>query len=94
MNLDTRLEVSSSVVTREIGGEIVLMDLDSGTYFGLDSVGARAWLAIEDGQTIEDLCTQLEQEFEVSPEQLRQDISALVSKLLEHNLVTAKDDRF
>jgi len=89
MNLDTQLEVSSSVVTREIGGEMVLMDLESGTYFGLDAIGGRAWKALEDGLTIKELCEQIENEFEVSPEQIREDMLALARNLLEHKLVTA-----
>jgi len=92
MNLDTRLEVSSSVVTREVGGEMMLMDLESGTYFGLDAVGGRAWQAFEDGQTIEELCAQIEQDFEVAPEQLREDMFALARKLIEHKLVTKIGD--
>jgi lipoate-protein ligase A len=92
MNLDTRLEASSSVVTREVGGEMMLMDLESGTYFGLDAIGGRAWQAFEDGQTIEELCAQIEQDFEVEPEQLREDMLSLARKLLDNNLVTKKQD--
>ena len=90
MNLDTRLEASSSVVTREIGGEMMLMDLESGTYFGLDAIGGRAWQAIEGGQTIEELCAQIEKDFEVAPEQLREDMLSLARKLLENKLVSEK----
>jgi len=92
MNLNTRLEVSSSVVTREIGGEMVLMDLESGTYFGLDAIGGRAWQAFEDGQSIEELCAQIEPDFEVAPEQLREDMLALARMLLENKLVSEKQD--
>jgi len=92
MNLDTRLEVSSSVVTREVGGEMVLMDLESGTYFGLDAIGGRAWQAFEDGLSIGELCEQIEDEFEVSPEQFREDMIALARNLLEQKLVTLSGD--
>lgn len=88
MNLDTRLEASPSVVTREIGGEMVLMDLDSGNYFGLNAVGGHVWQAIEDGKTIAELCDQIEQAFDVSREQLQQDVLALAGELVERKLVT------
>lgn len=87
MNLDTRLEASSSVVTREIGGEMVLMDLESGSYFGLNSVGGQVWQALEEGNTIKQLCDQIEEEFDVPREQLEQDILSLVEELLERKLV-------
>ncbi len=92
MNLDTRLVVSSSVVTREVGGELMLMDLESGTYFGLDAIGGRAWQALEERLTIKELCEQLENEFDVPPEQLREDMLALARDLLEHKLVTKSQD--
>lgn len=92
MNLDTRLEVSSSVVTREVGGEIMLMDLESGTYFGLNPIGGRAWQALEDGKSIKELCEQIEGEFDVSPERLREDMLSLAQNLLEHKLVIKPPD--
>ena len=39
LNLDSRMEVAPSVVTRGVGGDTMLLDLDSGTYFGLDPIG-------------------------------------------------------
>ena len=88
MNLDTRLEASSSVVTREIGGEMVLMDLESGNYFGLNSIGGQVWQALEEGKTIKELCDQIEQEFDVPPEQIQQDVLSLAEELLGRKLVT------
>ena len=43
MNLSDRVLVSSQVVAREVGNETVLLDLESGTYYGLDPIGARMW---------------------------------------------------
>ena len=37
---------------RVVGSEIVLLDLTSGTYFGLDAVGARIWQLIAAGQSL------------------------------------------
>lgn len=88
MNLDTRLEASPSVVTREIGGEMVLMDLESGNYFGLNPVGGQVWQALEEGKSITELCDQIEQEFDVPREQLQQDVLALAEELVERKLVT------
>ena len=36
-----KISISPQVVARELGGETVILDLSSGTYFGLDPVGAR-----------------------------------------------------
>ena len=39
----TRVELRDEVAFRELNGEGVLLDLVSGTYFGLNEVGARLW---------------------------------------------------
>ena len=38
---DARLQISEQVVTRRVGDETVLLNLESGIYFGLDPVGSR-----------------------------------------------------
>ena len=88
MSDDQKFEVSSSVVAREVGGEMMLMDLESGTYFGLDPVGMRIWQSLEDGHTTGQLLERLEREFDVTPEQLREDVATLFQTFRDHNLIT------
>ena len=52
MNLDTRLSVPPQVMSRLVGDETVLLDLESGMYFGLDGVGQRIWKAIGEGLSL------------------------------------------
>lgn len=86
--LSDRIAASDDVVAREVGGEMVLLDLASGTYFGLNEVGGRIWQLIdEQSRSVEDICDIIEAEFEVSREQLEGDIAALINDLLERNLL-------
>ena len=52
MNIDTRLSVPTQVMSRLVGDETVLLDLESGLYFGLDGVGRRIWESIGEGRTL------------------------------------------
>lgn len=88
MNLEARLQPSDTVVAREVGGELVLMDLASGTYFGLEGIGGQVWQAIEERRPLSAVLEQLEGEYDVTPEQLRVDVSALVGQLIEQGLVS------
>jgi hypothetical protein len=88
MNLEAKLQPSDSVVAREVGGELVLMDLASGTYFGLEGIGGQLWQAIEEGRPLGAVLEQLEGEYDVSPERLREDASALINQLIEQRLVS------
>ena len=44
--------VHPSVICRELSGETVLLNLESGVYYGLDAVGTRVWQLLMQGRTI------------------------------------------
>ena len=88
MKLSDRIEVSGEVVSREVGDETMLLDLSSGTYFGLDPVGARFWQLLEEGRSPLDARETLAAEYDVDPAQLERDLEALLDELASHGLVT------
>jgi Coenzyme PQQ synthesis protein D (PqqD) len=88
LNLNTKISVPSQVMARQVGAETVILDLASGTYYGLDAVGARVWQLMVEGQTFAQACKVLLAEYDVQPEQLQQDIAALVQSLADQKLVT------
>lgn len=91
MKLSDSLTVSGDVVAREVGGEMVLLDLASGQYFGLDTVGGRIWeLLSENPCTLAQLCDAIEEEFDAPREQIEADLMALAAQLSEQELIVAK----
>jgi len=47
-----RLRIADDVVFRDLAGESVLLNLSTGTYFGLDAIGTRLWhLVAEHGSS-------------------------------------------
>ena len=83
-----RLRVADNVVCRNLAGESVLLNLDTGTYFGLDAVGTHLWnLVAEHGSTALAIDTLLA-EFDVDAPRLRKDVMALIDQLLAKRLLT------
>ena len=78
---------SKNVLTQEVSGEMVLMDLSSEQYFGLDAVGTRVWNLLDQGTAPADLLSILLREYEVEQLQLESDIEELLGQLLEAGLV-------
>lgn len=76
-------------MARVVGDETVILDLASGTYYGLDMVGARMWQLMTEGQTLAQVCETMLAEYEVSSEDIERDVLALVQTLLEKQLVSA-----
>ena len=87
-----RLRVSDDVVFRELDGEAVILNLDSGIYFGLDDVGTRFWQLIEQDGRVALALEALESEYDVETEVLRADVDRLVAALVEKGLMVREDD--
>lgn len=87
MKPSDKISASPQVVARQVGDETVILDLASGTYFGLDPVGARIWQLLADGKTIAQTCEVMVQEFDVSRTTLEQDTLDLVNELAAKKLV-------
>ena len=83
------LVINESVVSAELDDEVILLNVESGVYFGLDAIGTRIWSALEQGATEQAIYTQLFDEYDVDPDQLRKDISSFLEMLREQGLVRA-----
>ena len=81
------VRVSPNTLHRELQGEGVLLQLDSGEYFGLDEVGQRMWALLVEHGDLSIVASQLEQEFDAEPEVLSRDLNELVDDLLSRRLV-------
>jgi hypothetical protein len=87
MKLTDKVVIPTQVMARQVGDETVILDLASGTYFGLDPVGARIWQLMGDGKTLAEICEKMLEEYEVEREQLETDVLRLTGELLERGLV-------
>ena len=88
MKLSDKVTIPQQVMARTVGDETVILDLASGTYFGLDPVGARIWELLGEGKTLGEVCDQMLDEFEVSRDELERDTLRLTQELADQGLVT------
>jgi hypothetical protein len=84
--------ISDGVVFRELDGEAVLLNLDSGMYFGLDRIGTRIWQLVEQHGRIDPIVTTLVDEYDADATVLREDVARLLGALTEKGLVIEGDD--
>ena len=87
MNLSDKVSIPPQVMARTVGDETVILDLASGTYFGLDPVGARIWELMGEGKTLAEICEQMLDEYEVSREELERDTLRLAQELADQGLI-------
>lgn len=86
-NPTDRFNISNEVLSQEVNGETVLLDLEGESYFGLNEVGTRIWQLIQAETTIEDTLNILFEEYDVSRAQLESDVGELLDKLADAGLI-------
>jgi hypothetical protein len=90
--LDSRVRVHDGVVFQASHDEAVLLDVNSGVYFGLDPVGARIWELFGVHELLSEIARRVQEEYEVSEHQCASDLLTLVAELEAHGLVTVSSD--
>jgi hypothetical protein len=77
-----------NVVSRDLEGEAVMLNLESGVYFGLNEVGTRIWALIQEHGLLRKVLETMQQEYEVAPQTLESDLLRLVEELRAKGLVS------
>ena len=85
--LDRHVKPSPDALFREIGGECVLLDLRSGSYFGLNEVGTRIWKLLAGGADLATVLDALVADYEAPEDRLRADLARLVDELVACGLL-------
>jgi hypothetical protein len=92
MNLKQTIAFSPGVISQEVAGETVMLDLESECYFGLDAVGTRIWQLIRDSGDLQTIYNTLLEEYEVEEARLRADLEALLTQACERGLITLQEN--
>ena len=87
MTDNTILSRRAGLMTADMNGSAVMMDIMSGKYYNLGSVGGRIWELLEEPMTVSALVEKLTAEYDVSAELCLADILPFLTKLLERGLL-------
>ena len=85
--LSSRVKVSSHILFREMQGEAVLLNFETGVYFGLDSTGTRIWHLFEKKNRLEAVLDSLLHEYKVDAKNCREDLLNFTSSLAKNGLI-------
>src|SRR2546423_1706236 len=68
-------------------GEAVILNLQTGTYYGLNPVGARVWNLIQEPTTVNTVLESLLEAYDVVPDRCEGDLFSLLQDLAAKNLI-------
>jgi hypothetical protein len=85
--LDDRVRPHSQVVDTKLDeGEVVLLHLQSKTYYSLNPTGERIWQGLKEGLSLREISRRLQEEFDVDEDQADRSVLDLINELCEQNL--------
>jgi hypothetical protein len=85
---DSTFEVNEpTVISETIDGETVIINLASGTYYSLKHAGAAIWAAIQQSASLGAIAAMVRSRYHVDSHDIEHEISTLVQRLVEENLV-------
>lgn len=78
-------------ISCNLDGQAAILNLKSGTYYGLDEVGATVWDLIASPRRVGEICDALMQSYEVDAARCGRDLRVLLSELEDHGLIKVTD---
>jgi hypothetical protein len=81
-------------VSCDLSGELAILNVDNGVYYGLDSIGARVWEWIQTPKKVGEILDALLEDYAVEPDRCKHDLWLLLEKLSTNGLVQIKNENF
>ena len=88
MNKKTTYKRNPELLAVDMDGETVMMDIESGNYFGINAVGSYIWEVLESEHTLEEIVVSLKTQFDISEsDTVQEDIISFLGNMVEQKLV-------
>lgn len=84
---DKTVSIMPDVLSREVSGETVLLNLKNERYYGLNEVGTRIWQLLKEQGDLQRVYVTLLQEYDIDNRQLVDDINKIVNDLVMEGLI-------
>jgi len=80
-------------ISCDLGGEAAILNLKSGTYYGLDPVGAFIWNQLAEPQAVSTIAASMIDHYEVDRERCESDLLTLLKQLSDRGLIEVRQTK-
>jgi hypothetical protein len=82
---------STNQVSSDLGGEAVILQVESGVYYGVNAVGAAIWSLLREPRTVQEIQDAILREFAVDAERCQKDVMAILRRFEAEGLIEVLD---
>jgi hypothetical protein len=91
MTPDTGFRINSlPFVHQVIEGEVVIVNVEDGTYYSLREVGAEVWSLLESGASVREIVGELGRRYQADPAEIEAGVEHLLTELQREGIVNAQ----
>jgi coenzyme PQQ synthesis protein D (PqqD) len=83
----TRISRDPAVITTEVDGDVVMMSIERGLYFGLDDIGSDIWRRLETPRSFEELADELTASYDGDRSQIIDDLRQLLTAMIARGVL-------
>jgi len=87
MNFNQTLTLAPHIMFQEFDNEAILLDIRTQNHFGLDNIGSILCSQVSNKVALKTIFDSILQNYDVSKEQLENDLTALIQELHKHELI-------
>lgn len=91
MTLPKSYKLLDHVSFTQVDDEAVLLNLESGSYFGLNHVGTVLINAFQEGRSLDNAVQLISEQYQTDASLVLSDINALIEQLSQNNLIELRD---
>ncbi|MDW7755892.1 MAG: PqqD family peptide modification chaperone [Brevefilum sp.] len=90
IQLESVITKNENIFSGQIDDELVMVSIDSGSYYVLNSTALRIWELLESPLSISEICDKLIKEYEIDPQACRTEVVKFVKLLEEKQIITVE----
>ncbi len=87
----TVVSVAPGLTAADLGGEAVVLDAQSGKYYGLNEVGLQIFNLAKQPTTVEHIKEALLREYDVEADRMERDLMKFLHTMAERRLIEVRD---
>lgn len=87
ITMEAHIRRNQEILFADMAGDTVMMGIEQGEYYGLNAIGTRIWQLLDHDRSVQEICTILRSEYDVSDPQCRDDVRRFLQELHEHHVI-------
>ena len=87
LDLNSNIILNEKMESTMVDNEIVMLDVQTGSYYALNSVGTYIWELLKESRNVEEICGAVVRTFDVEKERCEKELFVFLEKLHAENLI-------